>query len=85
MMQREVTPRVAGLIQAAIDLIDQAYYEGFHVQRGHPEPSVGSPWDRPDAPYEVLTALKEARQALEPALFENFSGTMRRIQWEEIA
>lgn len=83
-MNREVTPRVAGLIHCAIRLIGQAQYEGDHVQRQEPRPSEGSPWDRPDAPSAVLSALRKAQEILEPALDEHFNGERRRIRWVEV-
>ena len=72
-MTDAVTPRVAGLIQMALSMVTQAQYEGNHARRGHPEPSVGSPWDTPDAPREVLAALREAERLLCDAL-DHFDG-----------
>ena len=73
-MQREVTPRVAGLIQQAIDLLDQALYEGSHVRRQEPEPREFSPWSRPDLPSDVLVGVQLAAHDLGILLFDHFDG-----------
>lgn len=74
MMQREVTPRVAGLIQQAIDLLHQAHYEGSHIVRQEPEPSEGTPWSRPDLPFNVLVGVQMAAHDLGNLLCDHFDG-----------
>lgn len=73
-MQREVTPRVAGLIQQAIDLLHQAHYEGSHRARQEPEPSEGTPWSRPDLPTDVMVGVQMSAHSLSILLFDHFDG-----------
>ena len=72
-MDRVMTPRVAGLIDAAKDLVVQAMYEGSHIQRQEPAPVEGTPWDRPDLPNGALVMLVNIQHDLEVLLATHFA------------
>lgn len=61
---RTVTPRVAGLMQMALDMVDQAIYEGHHGERGE----YSADPRRPDAPGDVMLTLHTTRRLLHECL-----------------